>query len=38
MQNRVTFALGRRDGGWRIVHEHSSSPAAFETGKVMLAR
>jgi uncharacterized protein (TIGR02246 family) len=38
MQNRVTMTLAKREGAWRIVHEHSSSPADFETGKVNLRR
>lgn len=39
MQNRLTWVLRRRAGeGWRIAHEHTSAPADFETGKVMLRR
>lgn len=39
MQNRLTWVLRRRgDGGWGIVHEHSSAPADFESGRVMLRR
>lgn len=38
MQNRLTWALRRRDGAWKIVHEHSSAPVDFETSKVMLKR
>jgi uncharacterized protein (TIGR02246 family) len=38
MQNRVTMVLRRHAGSWRIVHEHSSSPADFETMKVRLRR
>jgi uncharacterized protein (TIGR02246 family) len=39
MQNRLTCVLERgADGTWRIVHEHSSAPADFETAKVMLRR
>jgi len=38
MQNRVTIVLAGRGGAWKIVHEHSSSPADFETGKVKLQR
>ena len=36
MQNRVTFALEHRGDTWKIVHEHSSAPADFETLKVIL--
>jgi uncharacterized protein (TIGR02246 family) len=38
MQNRLTVTLAKKDGAWRIVHEHSSSPADLETGKVKLKR
>ena len=38
MQNRVTVVLEQKDGAWKIVHEHSSAPADFETSKVMLER
>jgi len=26
MQNRLTWTLARKDGNWRIVHEHTSMP------------
>jgi uncharacterized protein (TIGR02246 family) len=32
MKNRFTFGL-RREGRWRIVHQHSSLPISFETMK-----
>ena len=38
MQNRVTMVLEQKDGIWKIVHEHSSAPADFETLKVILKR
>ncbi len=38
MNNRLTWALHRTPDGWKIVHEHTSAPAAFETGKVELHR
>ena len=39
MNNRLTWTLRRADdGSWRIVHEHTSAPADFETSKVMLQR
>jgi uncharacterized protein (TIGR02246 family) len=38
MQNRLTCALKKVDGAWKILHEHTSSPADFETAKVMLKR
>jgi ketosteroid isomerase-like protein len=34
MTNRMTWVV--EDG--KVVHEHSSSPASFETGKVILSR
>ena len=39
MNNRMTWALRKQpDGAWQVVHEHSSAPADFETGKVQLRR
>ncbi|WP_416462394.1 YybH family protein [Sphingomonas sp. VDB2] len=38
LENRTSWSLRRRDGRWRIVHEHSSGPADFETLKVTLHR
>ena len=35
-KNRVTVVLEQKGGAWKIVHEHSSAPADFETLKVML--
>lgn len=32
VDNRITWTLARRDGAWRIAHEHTSVPADFETG------
>jgi len=39
MTNRLTWVL-RSDGesGWKVIHEHSSAPLDFETGKVILDR
>jgi ketosteroid isomerase-like protein len=37
--NRLTWALRKQpDDTWKVVHEHSSAPADFETGKVQLQR
>ena len=36
MQNRITMVLKHQEAGWKIIHEHSSAPADFETAKVML--
>ncbi|WP_425147922.1 YybH family protein [Deinococcus sp.] len=38
MHNRLTLVCRRGQEGWQIIHEHSSSPADFQTGKVMLTR
>ena len=39
MNNRLTWGLRKTsDGGWAIVHEHSSAPTDSETGKVELQR
>ena len=39
MSNRFTWALRKTvDGEWKVVHEHSSAPAEFDTGKVQLER
>lgn len=39
MDNRITWILRKHDdGAWKIVHEHTSAPVDFETGKVTLKR
>jgi ketosteroid isomerase-like protein len=39
MSNRLTWALQKESGGsWKVVHEHTSAPADFDTGKVILQR
>jgi ketosteroid isomerase-like protein len=39
MTNRVTWALQKTAGDrWKIVHEHTSAPTDFETGKVQLKK
>ena len=38
MTNRLTWALTQKAGVWKIIHEHSSAPADFETLKVSLQR
>lgn len=38
LENRTSWSLRWRAGGWLIVHEHSSSPADFKTLKVKLRR
>lgn len=31
--NRLTLNLVKKDGGWKIAHEHSSLPIDMESGK-----
>jgi uncharacterized protein (TIGR02246 family) len=38
MQERLTWTLVRRDGAWRIAHQHTSGPIDFNTMKVILQR
>jgi uncharacterized protein (TIGR02246 family) len=39
MNNRLTWGLKKTsDAGWKVVHEHSSAPTDFDTGKVQLQR
>jgi uncharacterized protein (TIGR02246 family) len=33
MMNRMTVTLEKRDGEWKITHEHTSMPLDMETGK-----
>lgn len=38
MQNRLTWALARREGNWKIVHEHTSTPIGFDDLKAIMHR
>lgn len=38
MQNRLTWALQRKNGDWSIVHEHTSVPIGFSDLKGILQR
>jgi ketosteroid isomerase-like protein len=38
LTNRMTMTLRQRDGAWKIVHEHSSSPLDVSTAKPMFTR
>lgn len=38
MQNRLTWVLVRREGGWKIVHEHTSTPIGFDDLKAIMHR
>jgi uncharacterized protein (TIGR02246 family) len=35
---RYTTGLERKDGAWKIVHEHTSIPVQYETGKGIFSR
>jgi uncharacterized protein (TIGR02246 family) len=36
--NRLTWVAVKKDGTWKIVHEHTSGPADRDTMKVILER
>lgn len=38
LQNRLTWVLGRREGTWKIVHEHTSVPVDIEDLKAIIRR
>jgi ketosteroid isomerase-like protein len=38
LENRMTVTLRQKDDGWKIVHEHTSSPIDFNTTKAMFQR
>lgn len=38
LQNRLTWVAGKKDGDWKIIHQHISSPVDFESMKVKLTR
>ncbi len=38
MNNRLTLVARRKEGAWKIVHEHTSAPADFSTSKLLLRR
>lgn len=38
MDSRLSLMLRRRDDGWRIIHQHSSSPIAPDTTKAIFQR
>ncbi|GGS27120.1 YybH family protein [Deinococcus knuensis] len=38
MNNRISLTLTRSGDNWLILHEHSSAPAEFSSGKVNLHR
>lgn len=38
LQNRFTWIARKKDGAWKIIHQHSSSPVDFDTMKVILQK
>jgi ketosteroid isomerase-like protein len=38
LNNRLTMTLRQKNGGWKIVHQHTSSPIDLKTAKAMLHR
>jgi ketosteroid isomerase-like protein len=38
MNNRLTCALRNKNGTWKIIHEHSSSPIENDTTKAIFQR
>lgn len=38
LDNRLTLVMRRRDGAWKIVHQHTSAPIEHGTAKAMLRR
>ena len=38
LQNRLTWVARKKEGTWKIIHQHTSSPVDFETMQVILTR
>ena len=38
LQNRLTWVARKKEGSWKIIHQHSSGPIDFKTMKVVLKR
>lgn len=38
LQERLTWVTRKKDGAWKIIHEHTSGPVDHETMKVILKR
>ena len=38
LQNRFSWVLCKKENGWKIIHQHSSSPIDFETMKPILEK
>jgi uncharacterized protein (TIGR02246 family) len=38
LENRLSWVVRKKEGVWKIIHQHTSGPIDFETMKVMLRR
>jgi uncharacterized protein (TIGR02246 family) len=38
LQNRLTWVIRRKEGAWKVIHEHTSSPLDHATLKAILKR
>ena len=38
LENRLTWVARKSEVGWKIIHQHTSSPVDFDTMKVILKR
>jgi uncharacterized protein (TIGR02246 family) len=38
LDNRMTWLLEPKEGGWKVIHEHTSAPADHATLRVSLSR
>jgi len=38
LQNRLTWVAKKKERGWKIIHQHTSSPVDFETMQVILTK
>ena len=38
LQNRLTWVLQKKENTWKIIHQHTSGPAEFETKKLILKK
>lgn len=38
LEDRLTWVAKRKEGTWKIIHQHTSAPIDFKTMKVILTR
>jgi ketosteroid isomerase-like protein len=38
LEDRLTFVAKRKEGAWKIIHQHTSAPIDLKTMKVILKR